>query len=94
MIIYGILGFFLLHALYPRGELLTVRDVAIVTCVVTLYGISDEIHQSFVPGRDPSIGDLFADCAGGLLVASAVRKSNRFFFERRLKRRAGRLDRS
>lgn len=24
----------------------------------------DEVHQSFVPGRDCSIGDFLADCAG------------------------------
>ncbi len=29
-----------------------------------LYGISDEWHQSFVPGRTPSIWDLVADTIG------------------------------
>ena len=31
------------------------------------YGALDEWHQSFVPGRDPSVGDFLADCAGVLL---------------------------
>ena len=31
------------------------------------YGISDEFHQSFVPNRDVSLGDLVADTIGGLL---------------------------
>jgi VanZ family protein len=34
-----------------------------------LWGCSDEIHQSFTPGRDVEIGDVFADTAG---VALAV----------------------
>ncbi len=40
-----------------------------------LYGLSDEWHQSFVPGRDPSAADLAADTAGVLLgysICSAI----------------------
>ncbi len=29
-----------------------------------LYAVSDEIHQSFIPGRDCSAGDLLADIVG------------------------------
>ena len=32
-----------------------------------LYGVSDEWHQAFVPGRHPSPFDLLADTAGVLL---------------------------
>jgi VanZ family protein len=34
-----------------------------------LWGCSDEIHQSFTPGRDVEIGDVLADTAG---IALAV----------------------
>lgn len=33
-----------------------------------LYGISDEFHQSFVPGRDPDIFDWLADITGAYLA--------------------------
>jgi VanZ family protein len=35
-----------------------------------LYGVSDEIHQSFVPNRDASLYDLAADSIGTLLFLS------------------------
>jgi VanZ family protein len=37
--------------------------------VVILWGISDEFHQTFVPGRDASAWDVLADTIG---VACAV----------------------
>jgi VanZ family protein len=36
-----------------------------------LYGLSDEVHQSFIPGRDASVGDVVADALGALLGAAA-----------------------
>ena len=41
----------------------------------TLYGLSDEIHQIFVPGRQFCIYDLLADAIGaimGVLIASIL----------------------
>lgn len=32
-----------------------------------LYGATDELHQAFVPGRDPSVGDWLADLGGVVL---------------------------
>ena len=41
----------------------------VVVCLITAcYGISDEIHQIFVPGRDASLYDWFADCTGAVLA--------------------------
>lgn len=42
----------------------------VVVCTVLfclVYGVSDEFHQSFVPGRSVSIFDVGADFAGALL---------------------------
>lgn len=33
----------------------------------SVYGLSDEWHQSFVPGRNTNIMDWVADSAGGLI---------------------------
>ncbi len=40
--------------------------------LAVLYGVSDEFHQWFVPGRTPDVNDVVADAVGaalGLLVA-------------------------
>jgi VanZ family protein len=32
---------------------------------VVIYAFSDEIHQSFVPTREPTLRDIIIDCFGG-----------------------------
>ena len=44
------------------------RYFALVCLITACYGISDEVHQIFVPGRDASIYDWFADCTGAVLA--------------------------
>jgi VanZ family protein len=38
------------------------------------YGVTDELHQRYVPGRYPAVDDWFADAAGaaGAVVAIAA----------------------
>lgn len=45
--------------------------------VVLLYGLSDEFHQAFVPGRHPDPFDVATDLAGGavaLFVVAALKR--------------------
>lgn len=39
-----------------------------VVAITALYGLSDEIHQSFVPGRSMDAWDLVADTVGACVV--------------------------
>lgn len=36
--------------------------------LTAVYAAGDEFHQSFVPGRNPSIIDVFIDVAGGIAM--------------------------
>lgn len=70
--IYGLLAASLIRAFGTRTRRLRpdrVAVFAILWCLV--YGIGDEIHQSFIPGRSVSGWDLLADIAGAT-AASAV----------------------
>jgi VanZ family protein len=40
--------------------------------MAVLYGISDEIHQAFVPGRSPEAADVAADAAGAAIALAAA----------------------
>lgn len=51
-----------------RAWVRTFSALAICGCgIASLYGIFDEWHQSFVPGRFASFTDVALDCAGALL---------------------------
>ncbi|MFH1981786.1 MAG: VanZ family protein [Pseudomonadota bacterium] len=48
---------------------------SILTIVFTvIYGISDEFHQSFVPGRSPEVLDVAADGVGALIGVIAAQR--------------------
>ncbi|NOY54080.1 MAG: VanZ family protein [Deltaproteobacteria bacterium] len=64
LFLYGGFGYLLLRAFHQDGQW-TGRD-AWVILIVVLYGISDEWHQSFVPGRSVEALDVFADALGGV----------------------------
>ena len=70
-VVFGILGLFQSFARlpFPFGS---IKRVALVALVVTTYGISDELHQSFVPGRDASALDALANFIGGSVTAFSV----------------------
>jgi VanZ family protein len=51
------------------GGWLSNGDAVLVVFLCTLYGVSDEVHQAFVPGRDSSAWDVAKDLGGATLGA-------------------------
>jgi VanZ family protein len=73
---YGILCVFLALSFVPP-RVATWNRVLLLTVLVTAYGVTDEYHQSFVPGRDASPWDVLADGAGGFIVAWTMHRRYR-----------------
>jgi VanZ family protein len=76
--VFGILGVLFIQGLGPRDSPFSVWKVLLITAMVAAFGALDEIHQSFVPGRDASLGDLAADAAGGFAAAVVFRIRSSF----------------
>jgi VanZ family protein len=51
-----------------------------ITCfsVLLLFSLSDEWHQSFIPGRSGQLSDVAIDLMGGLFVMAMLRFYNYF----------------
>lgn len=61
---FGLVLTYFLSNLKPTSSRIAMGIVTFF--FITAYGLSDEIHQVFVPGRDFDMLDLFADATGGI----------------------------
>ena len=85
---YAGLGVMLMRGLAGgRLAAMSWRLVLVATLIGGLYGVSDEFHQSFIPGRYPSVSDVIADTVGALIGASAAALLGRTLNRRTLNRR-------
>ncbi len=62
---YFILGLLVISFLKEFG--LSRKSIIISIIVVLLYAVSDEIHQTFIPGRSGEVLDVLIDTIGGSL---------------------------
>lgn len=69
---YGLLGLLLLGTRRPYADGYSMRQVASAALLATLYGLTDEWHQSFVPGRNSDTLDVVADAVGALFGSTLL----------------------
>ena len=67
---YAVLGVLVFLALKPGRSPMAVFALTVLFC--SLYGITDEFHQSFVPSRSPDIADWGVDTIGAAFGAAAA----------------------
>ncbi len=64
---YAVLGLFVVRLFLNIFSFKHVFAIAVLTA--SFYGVSDEIHQYFVPGRCVQISDIVADTIGATFGA-------------------------
>lgn len=72
---YLILGAMLYTALLAQNkyEKLKLKPFIYSLAIVSLYGLLDEVHQIFIPGRSAEFLDWLADFLGALSGISIIR---------------------
>ena len=68
---YGILASLLYRALKESG--VQKYNAGLIAILIALiYGATDELHQSFTPGREPRVRDVFFDTIGAILSVYSI----------------------
>ncbi len=70
---YGLLGFLLYRAFNENCFEWNRQAAGYSFITAFFYGLTDELHQSFVPGRNASAGDVLINAAGILLALGLIR---------------------
>ena len=64
---YFVLAVLVLRALRNEtGKKWELRHAALALVFIFVYALSDELHQTFVPSRTASVGDVMIDVLGGI----------------------------
>ncbi len=74
-VVYAMLAF-LWHRALARGGMADPTALGLAFAIAVLYGLSDEFHQSFVPGRHPGLSDVIIDAMGAATAIGVIRWRN------------------
>lgn len=67
---YFILGILLVRAFANSYDKASFKLILLLSVLIaSIFGVLDELHQRFVPGRSPEIFDIFSDIIGSFLGA-------------------------
>ena len=77
--LYLVLGYFVMMAIVKAHDVRTGTALIVCMIIVTVYGLSDELHQTFVPTRTAEVFDVLSDIFGGALGALIYGYKFRYF---------------
>jgi VanZ family protein len=72
LVLYAVLGALCLVAARKTWSTRTAWLVLTTSFLALVYGITDELHQSWVPGRSADPRDVLADGIGGVIGSLAA----------------------
>ena len=78
---FGLLGLAIWWGLGMNSRLLDRERQWYAIGLATLYGVVDELHQHFVPGRQPDVLDVLTDFVGAVVFVLLVPKLYARWFE-------------
>ena len=70
---YAILAVLLYRAMIG-SDVEKKKAIILAILIASLYGFTDEFHQSFTPGREPRIRDVIIDTIGGTIGVLTFKK--------------------
>ena len=84
---YAILGILLFRAfINSRNDILKNNAIFLAIMIASFYGITDEIHQLFVPGRIFSYLDMMVDFVGSnAILTKDIFIKGKIYFKRQSK---------
>lgn len=71
---YGILAGLMYWSCIKTVSVKLSKLIIVVWILTVAYAMSDEFHQSFIPGRGPAIRDVFIDSLGAATVLGFIYK--------------------
>ena len=81
---YSIMGLLAWRSFkHLMGSPIILALLSIAFC--SLYGLSDEWHQSFIVGRESDVADWVADTSGAVMAVVSLHKLNSVKYYKRLK---------
>ena len=73
-----VVEYFVFSLLLYRGMInsgMKSKNIILIVVLTTfLYGLTDEFHQSFTPGREPKLRDVLIDLSGSIIFFFSLKK--------------------
>lgn len=66
LFVYAVLSILIYRSLKLTTHYSLLNLLILTITLTVLYAVTDEFHQTFTLGRDPTLRDVFIDIAGGL----------------------------